>query len=54
MTTYNSPFENLAAFVIAFAGGAISAISLIQYIAKVRRDERRARPIGSHHESLHP
>lgn len=41
MIPTNSPLENLAAFVIAFTGGALSAIGLIQYIAKVRRDERR-------------
>ena len=54
MIPTNSPLENLAAFVIAFTGGALSAIGLLQYIAKVRRDERRTCPIGSRHESLHP
>ena len=39
----NSPLESLAAFAIAFASGALSVITFIHYIAKVRRDEHRVR-----------
>ena len=39
----NSPLESLAAVVIAFASGALSVITFMQYVAKVRRDERRVR-----------
>ena len=46
MPCNNSPLEALAAFVIAFASGALSVIAFIQYVAKVRRDERRVRPIS--------
>lgn len=38
----NSTLETLAAFAIVFASGVLSVIAFIQYVAKVRRDERRA------------
>ena len=43
MPCNNSALETLSAFVIAFASGALSVIAFIEYVTKVRRDERRTR-----------
>ena len=41
MLTSNSPLENLAAFAIVFALGAISSLGLSRYIDKVKHDSGR-------------
>ena len=38
MPCNNSPLDTLAAFAVCFVFGVLSAVSFIQYIAKVRRD----------------
>ncbi|MGO4330144.1 hypothetical protein AB4Z48_28355 [Cupriavidus sp. 2TAF22] len=42
MINNNSPLESLAAFAIAFAAGAVSAIGLGLYIGKLKQDAQRA------------
>ena len=37
----NSPLESLAAFVITFVAGALSAVTLSRYVEWVKRKERR-------------
>ena len=44
MSPNTSPLESLLAFFIVFAGGALSVISLIKYVEKVRRNASSANP----------
>lgn len=38
----NSPLESLAAFAIVFFTTAVSTLAFTKYIAKVKRDAKRA------------
>lgn len=42
MILNNSPLEILAAFAIVFVTGALSAVGIVKYIEKVRRDAQCA------------
>lgn len=42
MILNNSPLEILAAFAIVFVGGALSAVGLVKYVEKIRRDTQCA------------
>jgi hypothetical protein len=42
MILNNSPLEILAAFAIVFVTGALSAVGLVKYVEKVRRDAHSA------------
>ena len=44
MGSNNSPLDALAAFAIVFIVGAISAVSLFNYVERVRRDRIVFRP----------
>lgn len=44
MPSSNSPLEILAAFFIVFVSGAMSAMGLVMYVEKVRRDAVSANP----------
>ena len=42
MILNNSPLETLAAFAIVFVTGALSAVGLVKYVEKIRRDAHSA------------
>lgn len=45
MPSSNSALEILAAFAIVFVTGALSAISFVKYVEKVRRDATGANQV---------
>ena len=44
MSSNTSPLESLLAFFIVFVSGALSAIGLVKYVEKVRRDASGSNP----------
>ena len=44
MSFNNSPLEILVAFAIVFVSGALSAIGLVKYVEKVRKDASGSNP----------
>ena len=44
MSSNTSPLESLLAFFIVFASGALSAIGLVKYVEKVRKDASSSNP----------
>ena len=44
MPSSNSPLEILVAFAIVFVTGALSAVGLVKYVEKLRRDAPGANP----------